>query len=120
MKEIFKSIYLSIIFTGILFFIMFYFKLNAINYHLSVIIIFLVLFILFLVYFKKTNKNKTIELPIEEKESSLIDDKSLLKPVDETKIVPFKNKEEKKEVSKPSKNYENIFRNINREINRKK
>lgn len=117
MKKIFKSIYLSIILSGILFFIMYYFKLYLINYFLSVIVIFLILFGLFLVYFKTGKTNKTIDLEIEEKDTSLINDTSLLKPVDESKVVPFKSKKEV--ISKPSKNYENIFRNINKEIKKK-
>lgn len=140
MNKIIKSLFLSIILSGMVYLVIYYFNFFFINefilVSLLIVIFFLIIYIYFRLTFPKYSKEEVIEkynLPVKEEESLIVVDRDIIKEeiskpvIFQEKINPKMKEIEKnkkpKEIPKQNlnhKNYADVFKNINQEIQEKK
>ncbi len=149
MNKFIKSLYLSIIISGVLYLLLYYFSLVFINPAILVLGLVIVFYGLLVIYFKYTNIRYTSKeiaskynISVEENVvSTTIQDQSLLKPVNDKPAVPFPKEliqthnsivleeintpvvKKPKVIPKQNVNYRNyaeVFKTINKTIQKKK
>jgi ABC-type multidrug transport system fused ATPase/permease subunit len=140
MDKIIKSLFISIISSGIIYLILYYFNLVFINHFLLIGLLVIILFLIPYVYFRlnspKYSKEEVIEkynLPVKEEESLMVVDREIVeeeisKPVISQEQINQKLKEieknkKPKEIPKQNlnhRNYADVFKNINQTIQEKK